>query len=121
VVSAVQLEPFALSLLLLAEPQPELTPEEAARLQDEHMGYLASLFDGGELVVAGPVKDVPPGRLVGFSIYRCSPERAVELGDQDPAVRRGKYVHEVHPWLVPDGVLATGAGRLPRPAAEVGA
>jgi uncharacterized protein YciI len=119
-VSAVRLEPLTLSLLLLADPQPDLTGEEKARLQDEHMGYLASLFDGGELLAAGPVQDVPPGRLVGFSIYRCPPERATELGDRDPAVQRGKYVHEVHQWLVPEGVLAPGMGRLPRSATEVG-
>ncbi len=114
-----RLEPFTLSLLLLADPPPDLTDEEAARLQDDHMAHLAGLFDTGDLLAAGPVRDTPPGRLVGFSIYRCSPQRAAELGAQDPAVRRGTYVHEVHQWLVPEGVISSGTGRLPRSVSEV--
>ena len=46
------------------------------------------------------------------------PERALELKDEDPAVKAGKYRVEAFQWLLPAGLVHFTAGHLPRSMAE---
>ena len=57
-----------------------------------------------KLIVAGPCLD--GGHLRGVSVFRVgSLEEAKALAEDDPAVRAGRLVIELHPWMVPKGVL----------------
>ncbi len=88
-----------------AEETPELE-----RLQAAHMAYNFQLMASGAKLAAGPVTD--DGDLRGFSIFRTATlAEARTLAEGDPAVRAGRFVVEVHPWMVP-------AGRLPEPSTE---
>ncbi len=98
------LERFVITLLkrgpnYTSDPSPEL---EA--LQQAHLDYLWQLHVDGKLVVMGPVLD--DGDLRAFSIFRVeSVAEALELAEDDPAVKAGRFVIEAHPWMTNKGIL----------------
>lgn len=105
---------YTISLLMVRSDAPTLSDQEEAELQDAHMSHLAQLHGAGQLLAAGPVLGAPDRELRGFSILNVDPDRARKLEEEDPAVRAGKYRIEVYPWLLPAGLIAFSAGRLPR-------
>ncbi len=113
-----QFDRYTISLLLLRADAPKFSEEQERQLQDAHMGHLADLHDAGHLLAAGPVLGAADRELRGFSILKVDPERARELNEKDPTVRAGKYRIEVYPWVLPAGLIAFSAGRLPRSVAE---
>ena len=107
------------AVLLVTSPDaPELSDEEAAALQDEHLAYLAGLHEAGHLLGVGPLTD-PDGELHGLSILNVGPERARELKEADPAVRAGVYRVHVIEWRVPAGLVHFTPGFVPRSLADV--
>lgn len=82
---------------------PEETPERLA-IHKGHMENIERLGKEGKLVVAGPVID--DGDLRGIFVYKVATiEEAKALAATDPAVKAGRLVVEIHPWMVMKGVL----------------
>jgi uncharacterized protein YciI len=82
---------------------PEETPE-VERLQAAHVAYGQQLREAGKLILNGPLLD--NGYLRGAGIFRVSTlAEAQELSDADPAVRAGRLVSELHPWMIARGIL----------------
>ena len=82
---------------------PEKTPQTEA-IQKAHMDNINRLAEMKKLVVAGPFGD--NGTLRGIFVFRVnSIEEARELAATDPAVKAGRLALQIHPWLVPDGIL----------------
>jgi uncharacterized protein len=106
---------YTIALLVLRPDAPQLDDEEADALQDAHLAHLAHLHEAGHLLVAGPLDDE---KFRGLSILNVEPERARELKEQDPAVRRGRFSVKVIPWMVPSGAMSFTQTRIPRSTAE---
>ncbi len=83
-----------------APPTPELE-----RLQQDHLAHLRKMHELGRLVVAGPLTD--GGEARGILVFRGTEtlEATRALAEQDPAVKAGRLVVELHPWMVQKGVL----------------
>ncbi|MHC1774044.1 MAG: YciI family protein [Lentimicrobium sp.] len=73
----------------------------AAKIQEGHMAHIMQMAEDKKLVLAGPFMD--NGDLRGIFIFNvASIEEAVELTNQDPAVKSGRLVMEIHPWFGPE-------------------
>jgi len=111
-------EGYTIALLIRRQDAPKLSEAEEAAIQDAHMANLADLHKAGDLLVAGPVLGASDRELRGFSILKVDVERAREIKESDPAVRAGLYRIEVHPWILPTGLIAFSPGQLPRSMSE---
>ena len=82
---------------------PERTPQ-TEEIQKGHMANINRLAEMKKLVVAGPFGD--NGTLRGIFVFRVdSMEEARSLTLSDPAVQAGRLALDLHPWLVPEGIL----------------
>ena len=82
---------------------PGETPENAA-IQKAHLANIGRLAELKKLVVAGPFGD--DGTLRGIFVFRvASLEEARSLAETDPAVQAGRLALQIHPWIVPEGIL----------------
>jgi uncharacterized protein YciI len=112
---------YTVVLLVTPEQPPELTEEEADRLQDAHMAHLAHLHDEGVLLAAGPVGDPREGgrRYRGLSILRCDVDEALRLKREDPAVQAGVFELVALPWMLPAGAIHFTPTTFPRSRGDV--
>lgn len=82
---------------------PEKTLQTEA-IQKAHLANINRLAEMKKLVVAGPFGD--NGTLRGIFVFRVdSIEEARSLAASDPAVQAGRLALQIHPWLVPEGIL----------------
>ncbi len=82
---------------------PEKTPA-TEEIQKGHMANINRLAEMKKLIAAGPFGD--NGQLRGIFVFRVgSLEEAKALTASDPAVQAGRLAMEIHPWMVPEGVL----------------
>lgn len=82
---------------------PEKTPA-TEQLQKDHIANIVRLAELKKLVVAGPFGD--NGQLRGIFVFKvASIDEARALTETDPAVQAGRLAIDLHPWLVPEGVL----------------
>ena len=81
----------------------ERTPQ-TEEIQKAHLANIGRLAEMKKLVVAGPFGD--DGNLRGIFVFRvASLEEARTLTLTDPAVKAGRLALDLHPWLVPEGIL----------------
>jgi len=82
---------------------PEKTPA-TEEIQKGHMANINRLAEMKKLVAAGPFGG--NGRLRGIFVFRVgSLDEAQALTASDPAVQAGRLAMEIHPWMVPEGIL----------------
>jgi uncharacterized protein len=81
----------------------ERTPE-TDKLQAAHMANINAMAKTGKLVIAGPFEN--GGDYAGVYVFKVgSLDEAKALAESDPAIRAGRLIAELHPWLVPEGSL----------------
>jgi len=77
----------------------------AEEIQEAHMAHIRGMGATGKLVGAGPFGD--DGRLRGIFIFKTgSLDEARAMAEADPAVKAGRLVVDLHPWLAPKGIGA---------------
>jgi uncharacterized protein len=82
---------------------PEKTPA-TEEIQKGHMANINRLAEMKKLIAAGPFGD--NGRLRGIFVFRVdSLEEAKNLTATDPAVQAGRLAMDIHPWMIPEGIL----------------
>jgi len=82
---------------------PEKTPA-TAEIQKAHLANINRLAETKKLVIAGPFGD--NGQLRGIFVFKVgSIDEARALSETDPAVQAGRLAIELHPWMVPEGIL----------------
>jgi uncharacterized protein len=115
-----EFDQYTVVLLLTPATPPQLSDEEAERLQDAHLSHLAELHDRGVLLAAGPVGDPSSRRHYrGLSILRCEPDEALRLKSADPAVQAGVFELVAMPWMLPAGAIHFSPTTFPRSTREV--
>lgn len=91
-------------VFLKSGPERSQSQEEAMKLQQEHLAYLGGLYEEGIINLNGPTDGQSDIR--GFSVYNvATKEEAERLAKNDPMVKAGRLIVEVHPWW-----LAKGSG-----------
>jgi len=78
------------------------TPE-VQRIQQGHLDHLVRMTKEGKMLVAGPFTDGNDPQ--GICIYVTSAEEARRLAEEDPAVKAGRLMVEVRPWMAAKGIV----------------
>ncbi|WP_224744309.1 YciI family protein [Pontibacter aquaedesilientis] len=92
-----QMKTYYMALLKKGPYQPTDTAEINS-IQRGHMAHIQKMAADGKLVMAGPFLD--NGDLRGVFIFDvASLEEAKALTEADPAVKAGKLIMELHPWM----------------------
>jgi uncharacterized protein YciI len=82
---------------------PEQTPA-TEELQKAHLANISQLAQAKKLALAGPFGD--HGTLRGIFVFKVgSLAEAKEIAETDPSVKAGRLAVEMHPWLIPEGIL----------------
>ncbi len=89
-------------VLLKKGPHRNQDSVTAAKIQKGHIDNINQLAAAGKLNVAGPFLD--EGDLRGIFIFDSGSEEEVrKMVDNDPAVKAGRLVYEIHPWMTQKG------------------
>jgi uncharacterized protein YciI len=68
-----------------------------AKLQEQHMAHLTKMAETGKMDLAGPFTD--NGEIRGICVYNvATKEEAEKLANEDPIVKAGRLIVEIHPW-----------------------
>lgn len=82
--------------LLQRGPKPMPAGLETSPLRKEHLAYIHSLMETGQVIIAGPIEDDP--KLAGVLIFKTQADEARNLINGDPLVKGGYFTPELHPW-----------------------
>jgi len=80
----------------------KITPE-TEELQRQHLAHINHMAETGDLALAGPfLEQTGVKALAGLFIFKVeSIQAAKELTESDPAVKAGRLVYEIYPWMGP--------------------
>jgi uncharacterized protein YciI len=74
----------------------------ASKIQEQHIAHLDKMASEGKMDICGPLMDNQEIR--GICIYNvATQEEATKLASEDPAVKAGRLVVEVHPFYSAKG------------------
>jgi len=89
-------------VLLKKGPTRDQDSVTAAKIQIGHMENINALAAAGKLNVAGPFLD--DGDMRGIFMFDCTSEDSVKaMVDADPAIKAGRLIYEIHPWMTQRG------------------
>lgn len=89
-------------VMLKKGPARSQTKEIAAKLQEAHIAHINKMATDGQLAIAGPFGD--DGDWRGIFIFKTKTiEEAKALVEQDPMIKAGRLVYEIHPWWTMKG------------------
>jgi uncharacterized protein YciI len=92
--------------LVLLRKGPSWTGEstpQTRKIQEGHMANIHKMAATGKLTVAGPIAGDHDLRGI-FIFTAASPEEVKAWCAEDPAVKAGRLVVEVYPWMAAKGL-----------------
>ena len=97
VTDAQQLVVVNRSFLVIYRPGPAWVPGKPVTEQPlkEHGKYMLSLYISGSMKLAGPLTDNAGGAVL---LDVADEAKAKAIVAEDPAVKSGIFVYELHPW-----------------------
>ena len=85
------------SFVIMLRPAPKYGEPETDERVSEHFKYLQNLLADGILVMAGRFSEV----LIGLVIIKTeNRKRALEIMNNDPAIKAGVFHGELYPWSI---------------------
>jgi uncharacterized protein len=92
---------FQMAILKMGPKWNDTKEADRNAILKQHLGNVVSLLDSGKAIIAGPFGDHTG--VAGIFIFRSSEAgEAKALVDNDPAVKAGLLVAEMHPWWSED-------------------
>ncbi len=89
-------------VMLKKSPNRSQDKETADKLQEGHIANINKMASEGKLSIAGPFGD--DGDWRGILIFKTkTSEEAKSLIEQDPMIKAGRLVYEIHPWWAGKG------------------
>jgi uncharacterized protein YciI len=74
------------------------------KLQEQHMSHLNKMADEGKMDICGPLMDNTDIR--GICVYNvATKEEAEKLANDDPMVKAGRLMVEIHPFYSAKGAV----------------
>jgi uncharacterized protein YciI len=99
-----QMMTYQLVLLKGGPNQPPPSPAEQKKMQEEHLAGLAELNAKRVAMVYGPILVDNPAQIRGIAVLDvASADAAKAQFANDPFVKAGVMIAEVHPWYGPKG------------------
>lgn len=95
---------YQLGFLRRPAQAPELPPEELKTIQAGHLANIGAMWKSGLLTAAGPFGEDTP--LRGVLLFTCDAAAARKATAEDPAVKAGRLVLDLHEWTAPGGIGA---------------
>jgi uncharacterized protein YciI len=100
--------------LVMLNEGPKWTTKETPELQKLHAAHIAHILDlgkSGKEVLAGPIGG--DSKLRGVAVLSVATiEEARQLEDDDPAVKAGHLVADIHPWYAAKNIMKMPGGPL---------
>src|SRR5688500_3614289 len=90
--------------LVFLKKGPNRSQDEAAvkQLQEQHMAHLDKMASEGKMDICGPLMDDQDIR--GICVYNVpTKEEAEKLANEDPMVKAGRLMVEIHPFYSAKG------------------
>jgi len=92
---------FQMAILKKGPKWADTKEADRSSIFKQHLGNVIAMLDSGKAVIAGPFGDHTD--LAGIFILRAkSTEEGKAWVDEDPAVKAGLLVAEMHPWWSED-------------------
>jgi uncharacterized protein YciI len=92
---------FYMALMKKGPKWTAVKTKKTEQLHEQHFAYVTSLLESGKAMIAGPLSDDAETR--GVFIFRAqSADEAKTWAENDPAVKSGNLIVEMHPWWAED-------------------
>lgn len=89
-------------VFLKSGPERSQDKKEAEEIQKAHMAHLQEMAEMGKTSITGPMAG--EGDIRGIVVFNtATEEEARQLAENDPAVKAGRLVVEVHAWWAAKG------------------
>lgn len=89
------------SFVIILRPAPAYGTSNSGEKISEHFGYLKELHEKGKVRMAGRFSDVLFGLVLIEATDRAE---AVEIMQNDPAVKSKVFHAELYPWTIAIGI-----------------
>ncbi|MBU6233907.1 MAG: hypothetical protein KJS64_06640 [Acidobacteria bacterium] len=93
-----EFDSVTLLLYVRCDDAPAHSDDELHEIQTGHLAHLRAMGEAGYALTAGPFDDQSDEKFRGLVFFTVSPEEALRLTENDPAVKAGHLRADVMTW-----------------------